>query len=172
MTNDPDQAKTSPAQPGFGGFLQRYGRLLAALLAVSSSPLLTSLVVRIGPPWPEEAGTSALVCIVNVVLLMFIYLNTATARPASSKRVVNLLAITFVTTLVMYVGLKSFCCYDAPDWQHQVAGGFVLRSEIKDLMATEHNMSVKELEVLSIVVDEEFVRRRPLSWSHPRTPFP
>ena len=27
-------------------------------------------------------------------------------------------------------------------------------------------------EVLSIVVDEEFVRRRPLSWSHPRTPFP
>ena len=47
--------------------------------------------------------------------------------------------------------------------------------ELWDYLAHEgfvEERDAKRQEVLSIVVDEEFVRRRPLSWSHPRTPFP
>jgi hypothetical protein len=80
-----------------------------------------------------------------VVLLVVVYTNTATAKQAFYKRVINRLAITFAVALVIYVVLRSFYCHDAPDWQHQVAGGFMLRSDITDKMATDPHLTPERL---------------------------
>jgi hypothetical protein len=141
-----DVTKTRPAERvGLEDFLRQYRRLLAAFAALGAAPFLIFLVARIGPPWPEEVATSALVCVVNTVLLVLIYVRTAHARPAMYQRGAKWLAIIFAVSLVVFVCLKSFLCYNAPDWQHQVAGGFILQPDIIGLIKTEPHWTIAEL---------------------------
>jgi len=128
------------------GFLARYKKLLLAFLALGSLPPLTSLVAKVGPPWPSEAETASYTTLLNLCLLAFLYANTSkTASEAKLRRRISAGFYVFSGVFAIYLLLKVLFCYNAPDWQHQVAGGFVFQPHIAAIIADDPTVGTKSL---------------------------
>jgi hypothetical protein len=132
--------------PGVGQFLARYKRLVVALASVAALPPLAGLVAQVGPPWPANAATSAVTLLASSCALLAVYTQTrASAAEGRLKGRVRAAAAAFGVALLGYLALKAFLCYDAPDWRHQVAGGFVTRPDIRGLLDADPGLTHGQL---------------------------
>jgi hypothetical protein len=101
-------------------------------------------VLRIGPPWPSEEETVIYSVLLVAATLYFVGSSgRLTSRPEGGGRHSAVL-VGFVFCAAAYLLLKVFFCYNAADWRHQVAGGFVLRPQIKDLLDADPNLTVQK----------------------------
>jgi hypothetical protein len=132
--NQPDNGGPSPAEAGGAtSFLSRYRRLLLALVGLGALPFFTSLVLKIGPPWPSDAAIASYTLLVNASVLLCVYTLTpaGTAKKRIQRNIRNT-CLAFGAVLVVYVLLKAFYCHDDPGGG-QIAVGFILSEENKPL---------------------------------------
>jgi hypothetical protein len=57
----------------------------------------------------------------------------------------GIISFRFCVGFVVYMALNAFCVYPAPDLRHRVAGGFVLRKEIRELQENDKTLTVEQL---------------------------
>ncbi|MBV9126343.1 MAG: hypothetical protein JO112_23590 [Planctomycetes bacterium] len=140
--------KRAPEHSGtdFAGWFSNYKNLVLTLLSVSSLPPLTSLLLKIGPPWPGDAAAATVCIIVNMVCLLYIY-NSRAHHESNVRRLrrFKVIAVGFLSSLLIYMLLKVFLCYNAPDWRHQVAGGLILQEDIRGLLRVNPQLNMTDL---------------------------
>ena len=123
-------------------FVIRFGGLMAALAAVTGCPFICSLVLSIGPPWPDqETAVSSWVAMVNIVVLVLVY-NT---KRSQNELWIKRLSVVFTTSLVVYVILMSSFCYKVTDSSVLVAGGFLPSEKTKQVMKENPEETYKHL---------------------------
>jgi hypothetical protein len=124
------------------------GRLgfAAALVAFVALPPLASLVAGIGPPWPHPAGVAAFCALAGAACVLLAHRRALTREDEAdpwrgTRRWFGL----FIVSLVAFILLKSFFCYNAPSFANQVAGGFVLQDDMKDFLKDDPSATVETL---------------------------
>jgi hypothetical protein len=125
---------------------QRRLRFTAALVGIVALGPVVSLVGGIGPPWPHEWGIAALCMLANAAAVLFAYRHASSdASRAGLQRSTRRWLGAFAGSLVLFIVLKSFFCYNAPSFRYQVAGGFVLQADMKEFLRDDPAATVESL---------------------------
>lgn len=118
----------------FLAFLTQYKRIVVAILALGASPPLLNVILGIGPPWPDATGVSYFTTLGIWLALPWTYVSTAGVGRDPLRVHVKRLGVTVAIALFAFVALSAALVYNAPDWRHQEAAGFLLRDEISDVL--------------------------------------
>ena len=119
-----------------------FARYLADIRTLSSlfgkalfiAPIMGSMVITIGPPWPMLSAVSVLTMLSEVLVSMFVFQRAATRR--LSSRLLNRTLSVSVFCLLSYLLLYAFFVREMPDSKHRDVQGFIYtpaaRSVIND----------------------------------------
>jgi hypothetical protein len=121
-------------------------RVPAALVGIVAFSPLVSLVGGIGPPWPDAPGVAAFCALANAGGVLFAFGQASTRAPGAGPwHGTHRWLGVFVASLVLFIVLKAFFCYNAPSFANQVAGGFVLREDARASLQDDPNATVESL---------------------------
>jgi hypothetical protein len=113
-----------------------------AVILLGGLPPVLNLIVHTGPPWPDRTSIACFTIVVNWTFLLTAYVLWRNASEEHLRRRLVMLAALFLSSFVVYTILSASFVHDAPDRVHQVAAGFIIKSNIVPLLAED---SVVEL---------------------------
>lgn len=151
MNSPPDPNLSSdPVLKRWGDFLRRNRVILVSMLGYAAVPPIVEFIFGIGPPWPHREGVIGLSSVVGYVAAIITYVNYAHGAATSAKmrvlrRAVIRLSIMTAAVLLVYLCLRAFFLYDAGGPRNQVAGGFLLRPEVAELLRTRPDLTFQLL---------------------------
>jgi amino acid transporter len=131
-------------------FLRRNAAILASMLGYATIPPLMQLTFSIGPPWPRSAAVAAITSVFGYLAAVGAYVGHTHASPSrpNLKRLRLLItrsAIVSGAAMVLYLSLHTAFVYDAPDPDHQVAGGFLLQPAVANLLFERPGMTKRDV---------------------------
>ncbi len=129
-----------------GGHWRRPLGFAAALVGLVAVGPLASLIDGIGPPWPNKPGVVAF-CVLASAACVISACRQESAREsqADPRRATRRWPAVFVASLVAFILLKSFFCYNAPSFTNQVAGGFLLQDKTREFLSDDPAATVESL---------------------------
>lgn len=129
----------------FRGFVSANKEVLVGIITFGAAPVLLNWIFAIGPPWPHATGVAAFTSVVTWLEMMYAF--SAWERLSAAR--LRLLCKVFVgiasCALVLYVFLNACFVYDAPDYRHQEAGGFLIKPEVQLLLQSNPEKSLEDL---------------------------
>jgi hypothetical protein len=120
--------KPSPQMKAATRFFSDYKYVIGYVAAFSTFPALLDILFAIGPPWPHSTSVSMFSSVVALTVLVFAF-----GVLRHSKKISRLISVSAVGTLIslgIYIFLKAFFVFNAPDWRHQDARGLIVRAEV------------------------------------------
>jgi hypothetical protein len=100
---------------------------------------LTDILLNIGPPWPSRIGVAILVCIVEVLVLMYSFEFWRNASPAVKdvRRVMRLGLCAVFVSFIAYVCIFAGYVVDADDAWHREVIGYEYHKQIAELVESD-----------------------------------
>ena len=88
------------------------------------SPLVASLLLSIGPPWPSKSGVAALTSVEEVFVAILVFVAAEHLSDETFRRGLGKCASASAVFLLIYISLFAIFVRDMPDSGHQDVRGF------------------------------------------------
>lgn len=124
--------KPSPQMKAAAQFFSDYKYVIGYVAAFSTFPALLDILFAIGPPWPHSTSVSMFSSVVALTVLVFAF--GVLRHSKQFRRLISLSAIGTLLTLGVYIVLKAFFVFNAPDWRHQDARGLIVRTDVAEAL--------------------------------------
>jgi len=136
--SDPEQSATS-ALAEFWIFAKDFKSLSSWVAKAAVSAPLADLVLNMGPPWPSRLSVALILCIAEIVVLMFSFefWRRGSPRIHNIRKVMKIGLCALVILFVVYIFMFSTYIVDAFSPWNRVVIGYKLHDDIADLVASE-----------------------------------
>lgn len=123
----------------FWRFTVDFQSAIAWIAKAAVAAPLADLVLNIGPPWPSRWGVSALVCIAELVVLMwsFEFWQKKLETISTIRRVMKWAVVCLVASFLIYLYLFAAHVFELPDMWHRDVGGFRYHDSISGLIESD-----------------------------------
>lgn len=122
----------------FWKFCRDFKSVTAWIAKAAVAAPLVDIVVNVGPPWPSRIAVSILVCVIEVVVLMysFEFWRQGRARMRGIRAVLRGSTAVFSVVLILYLFLFATFVVDVPDGWNRVVIGYQMHPDVAELVAS------------------------------------
>lgn len=127
---------SSDAMKEFWLFAKDFKSASAWVAKAAIAAPLADILLNLGPPWPSRVGVAILVCIVEVIVLMwsFEFWKHGETTIAEVRKVMRWSLIGAAFIVVPYLWLFASYVEDAPNWWTRVVIGTTYHEEIGEMV--------------------------------------
>jgi hypothetical protein len=141
-----DAPKTALSE--FWSFAKDFKSVTAWIAKAAIAAPLADIVVNIGPPWPSRIAVAILLCIVEVIVLMysFEFWRKGSPRIRDIRSAMRAGIVAFGVGFIVYIYLFANFIVDAPDARHRVVIGCDMHPDVAEMAnANPSQWTPKEL---------------------------
>jgi hypothetical protein len=130
---------TGTALPEFWDFAKDFKSVSGWVAKAAVAAPLADIVLNIGPPWPSRPSVAILLCIVEVVVLMysFEFWRHGSPRIQHIRSVMRAAIAAVAVAFVVYMPLFAFFIVDAEDAWHRVVIGYKMHDDVAEMQKSD-----------------------------------
>ena len=142
------------ALKNFFSFVSDFKGVAALIGKIALIAPFATLLLNIGPPWPNRTAVPTLTSLCEVFVLIYIFqFFTPLTKRALGKRL-RLFFLLLIASFILYLSLYSFFVFNIPGTNDRDLKGFIVRPEIAEMVgpgrSLEYLLEGAEWEPLNI----------------------